>query len=170
MNGLTFRDMTAADWPAVEAIYHAGIHTGHATFEAAPPADFTAFTAGKCSDLQLVAVDKDERVIGWAAAGPISTRDVYRGVVEHSVYVHPDVAGRGVGSSLLAEFLDRADRAGVWTVQSAVFPENIASLRLHERAGFRVVGRRERIARMTHGPLAGRWRDTLLLERRVAQD
>ncbi|KID31078.1 sortase-like acyltransferase [Prauserella sp. Am3] len=166
------RPMTPADRPAVEAVYRAGIATGHATFEAAPPPDWDAFASGKRPDLMLVAVavdgDGDDRVLGWAAAGPVSARPVYRGVVEHSVYVSPDAAGRGVGSRLLADLLGLADRSGVWTVQSSVFPENTASLRLHERAGFRVVGRRERIGLMPSGPFAGQWRDTVLIERRVS--
>src|SRR5699024_449646 len=108
-----------------------------------------------------------DRMIGWAAAGPVSARAVYRGVVEHSVYVAPHAAGRGVGSRLLGDLLDLADRSGVWTVQSSIFPENAASLRLHERVGFRVVGRRERIGLMPHGPFAGQWRDTVLIERRA---
>lgn len=167
MAGASSRPMTPADWPAVEAVYRAGIATGHATFEAAPPPDWDAFASGKRPDLMLVAVDGGECVLGWAAAGPVSARPVYRGVVEHSVYVDPEAAGCGVGSQLLADLLGLADRSGVWTVQSSVFPENVASLRLHERAGFRVVGRRERIGLMPSGPLAGQWRDTVQIERRA---
>jgi phosphinothricin acetyltransferase len=92
---------------------------------------------------------------------------VYRGVVEHSVYVAPQSSGRGVGRLLLEGLISAAEHTGIWTIQSSVFPENTASLRLHERAGFRQVGRRERIALMEHGPLAGQWRDTILLERRA---
>lgn len=161
------RPMTPADWPAVEAIYRAGIATGHTTFEAEPSPDWEAFAAGKRPDLMIVAVDGDDRVLGWAAAGPVSMRAVYRGVVEHSVYVAPDAARRGVGSRLLSNFLELADRSGVWTVQSSIFPENAASLRLHQSAGFRVVGRRERIGLMPCGPLAGQWRDTVMIERRA---
>jgi len=167
MESLATRPMTPADWPAVEAVYRAGIATGHATFEAEPPSDWDTFAAGKRPDLMLVAIDADDRMIGWAAAGPVSARAVYRGVVEHSVYVAPHAAGRGVGSRLLGDLLDLADRSGVWTVQSSIFPENAASLRLHERVGFRVVGRRERIGLMPHGPFAGQWRDTVLIERRA---
>lgn len=159
--------MTPSDWPAVEAVYRAGMATGHATFEAEPPPDWDAFASGKRPDLMLVAVNGDDRVLGWAAAGPVSARSVYRGVVELSIYIDPTTAGRGVGSRLLSDFLGLADRSGIWTVQSSVFPENAASLRLHQRAGFRVVGRRERIGLMPSGPLAGRWRDTVLIERRV---
>nr|WP_288452548.1 GNAT family N-acetyltransferase [uncultured Microbacterium sp.] len=110
----------------------------------------------------------DDEVVGWVAASAVSARPVYRGVIEHSIYVSPAHRGRGIGRTLLARFLDATDAAGYWTVQSAIFPENAASLRLHESAGFRVVGRRERIARSTLGPRAGTWRDTLLIERRSA--
>ncbi|HLR44354.1 GNAT family N-acetyltransferase [Leucobacter triazinivorans] len=170
MESLQFRPMVEADWPEVENIYRAGIATGHATFETAPPNTWAAFATGKRPELSLVAVDSEGQVLGWAAASPVSARAVYAGVVEHSIYIHPDAAGHGVGSALLTAFLELADQVGVWTVQSSIFPENTASLRLHERAGFRVVGRRERIARMEAGPYAGRWRDTLLVERRTTAD
>ncbi|MGI6877900.1 N-acetyltransferase family protein [Microbacterium sp. gxy059] len=162
------RPMTPDDWPQVAEIYRAGIATSHATFEVEPPVSWDAFAAAKRPDLMIVAADGDDRVLGWAAAGPVSARAVYQGVVEHSVYVGPHASGQGVGTGLMSALVELADRAGVWTIQSSVFPENTASLRLHERAGFRVVGRRERIARMSYGPLAGRWRDTLLIERRAA--
>ena len=93
-----------------------------------------------------------------------------RGVVEHSVYVAGSAKGRGVGRSLVAGLIAAADEAGIWTIQSSIFPENASSLALHERAGFRVVGRRERIAQMTYGPWSGLWRDTILIERRSAAD
>ena len=99
--------------------------------------------------------------VGWVAATPVSDREAYRGVVEHSVYVHPDATGRGLGTALLRTLIDSTEAAGIWTVQSGVFPENTASLALHERAAFRVVGRRMRIGR-----LHGVWRDVILLERR----
>lgn len=166
MEPLQFRPMAEADWAEVEGIYRAGIATGHATFETAPPETWAEFTAGKRPELSLVAVDSNGRVVGWVAASPVSTRAAYAGVVEHSIYIHPDAAGHGVGSRLLAAFLDLTDQHGMWTVQSSIFPENTASLRLHERAGFRVVGYREKIARMPYGLLAGQWRDTVLLERR----
>ena len=160
------RPMAAADWPAVLGIYRQGIETGNATFEGDPPS-WEAFDAGKLSLGRLVAVGEQGDVMGWVAASSVSTREVYRGVVEHSVYVSPDARGRGVGAELLQAFLDAADAAGIWTVQSSIFPENTASLALHDRAGFRRVGRRERIALMTYGPWAGQWRDTILVERRA---
>ncbi|TQJ30926.1 phosphinothricin acetyltransferase [Microbacterium sp. SLBN-146] len=160
------RPMGADDWPAVEAVYRQGIATGNATFESEPPSDWSTFDAGKITTGRLVAVDDDGILAGWVAASRISARDVYRGVVEHSVYVADSARGRGVGALLLAAFLRAADDDGIWTIQSSVFPENVASLALHERAGFRRVGQRERIAFMTYGPWAGQWRDTVLIERR----
>lgn len=159
--------MAAADWPAVENIYRQGIATGNATFEAEPPS-WDAFDAGKLEVGRLVAVGREGGILGWVAASAVSSRDAYRGVVEHSVYVSPDARGRGVGADLLGAFLRAADDAGIWTVQSSIFPENSASLALHDRAGFRRIGRRERIALMTYGPWAGQWRDTVLVERRAA--
>lgn len=165
----SIRAMIAADWPQVEEIFAAGIAEGEATFETRTPT-WAQFEAGKVADPRLVAVGQAGEVLGWAAASPVSSREVYRGVIEHSVYVAPAARGTGIGALLLAAFVDAADQAGYWTIQSSVFPENTASLRLHERAGFRVVGRRERIARSTLGPHAGRWRDTILIERRSTSD
>ncbi len=160
------RSMTAADWPAVEEIFRQGIEDGEATFETATPT-WEQFDAGKLPEPRLVAVDDSGQVLGWAAASPVSTRAAYRGVIEHSVYVHRDARGRGVGKLLLDAFVAASDRAGFWTIQSSIFPENAASLRVHEAAGFRVVGTRERIARSLVGAHAGQWRDTVLIERRV---
>ncbi|RAE58625.1 GNAT family N-acetyltransferase [Burkholderia multivorans] len=165
-DALSFRPLTASDWPVVDAIYRQGIATGHATFEAEPPQSWDAFAAAKHPHLMLGATGGEGTLLGWGAAASVSSRAVYRGVVEHSIYVRPDSAGRRVGTRLLAAFLGLADRSGIWTIQASVFAENEASLRLHERAGFRAVGRRERIARMSYGPLAGRWRDTVLIEGR----
>jgi len=165
MSGVLIRAMTAADWTAVELIYREGIATGNATFEAEPPT-WPAFDSGKLGLGRLVAEDAAGSVIGWVAASPVSSREAYRGVVEHSVYVANQARGHGAGAALLDAFLRAADSAGVWTVQSSIFPENPASLALHDRAGFRRVGHRERIALMTYGPWAGQWRDTILVERR----
>lgn len=163
------RPMTEADWPRVEEIFAAGIAAGEATFETATPT-WEQFDAGRIRDARLVAVDGADTVVGWAAASPVSSRAVYRGVIEHSVYIDPDHHGGGVGRRLLDAFIDAAEAAGYWTIQASIFPENTVSLRLHERAGFRVVGRRERIARSQRGPHAGRWRDTILVERRSARN
>ena len=154
------RPMTAADWPAVEAIYAAGISTGNATFETAPP-DWARYDSTRLAEHRLVRLDDSGSVVGWIAATAVSERCVYRGVVEHSVYVHPDAAGTGVGSALWRAFITSTEAAGIWTIQSGVFPENQASLRLHAAASFRVVGIRERLGRH-HGT----WRDVVLIERR----
>jgi phosphinothricin acetyltransferase len=153
------RAMTAEDWPTVESIYAAGIATGDATFETAPPS-WEEFDAGRLADHRLVAVEQGE-IVGWAALSPTSSRACYAGVVEHSVYVAEAARGRGVGRALMEELIAGADAGGIWTIQTSIFPENVASVTLHERAGFRVVGRRERIAELN-----GVWRDTVLLERR----
>ncbi|MFC7405567.1 GNAT family N-acetyltransferase [Georgenia alba] len=152
-------------WPQVETIYAAGIATGHATFESAPPS-WAEFDSSRLREHRLVALDDRGTVLGWAAVTRVSARAVYAGVVEHSVYVAPDAQGRRVGSALLAALVASTEAAGVWTIQSSIFPENAASLALHRAAGFREVGVRRRIARMTVGPLAGQWRDTVLIERR----
>ncbi|MFE7382126.1 GNAT family N-acetyltransferase [Streptomyces zhihengii] len=144
----------------VLAIYRLGIDEGNATFETTAPT-WETFDKAKLPDHRLVALHEDGRVLGWAAAVPVSDRCAYAGVVEHSVYVHPAARGRGVGLALLEALLASTDAAGIWTVQSGIFPENTASLALHQRAGFRVIGTRERIARH-HGT----WRDVVLVERR----
>jgi L-amino acid N-acyltransferase YncA len=146
----------------VLAIYRQGMAEGNATFETDVP-PWPAFRASKLADHCFVAVAADGRVIGWVAASPVSSRPAYRGVVEHSVYVDSDARGGGVGELLLRRLIASTEAAGIWTIQSALFPENTASLALHRNLGFRVVGTRERIARHN-----GRWRDTVLVERRSA--
>ncbi len=144
----------------VLAIYQAGIDEGQATFETTAP-DWAQFDAAKLPGHRHVALDERGRVLGWVAAGKVSDRCAYAGVVEHSVYVHPDGRGLGIGTALLNALIASTEAAGIWTIQSGVFPENTASLALHRRAGFREVGRRERIGRH-HGV----WRDVVLIERR----
>ena len=162
---MQIRPLTADDWPQVHAIFAEGIATGHATFEPAPPS-WSEFDAGKVAHSRLVAVDESGVILGWVAASPVSSRAVYAGVVEHSVYVASAARGRGLGAALLTAFIESAEANGVWTIQSSIFRENEASLRLHAAFGFRTVGHRERIALMTYGPMVGQWRDTLVLERR----
>ena len=154
------RAMEDADAEAVLAIYRAGIEEGDATFETAVPG-WDAFVAARPAAFRHVAVDAAGTVLGWVAASPVSSRPCYAGVLEHSVYVHPGARGRHVGRLLLDALVAASEANGVWTLQSSVFPENAASAALHQAAGFRVVGRRERIAQQ-HGC----WRDTLLVERR----
>ena len=166
---LTVTAMEPRHWPQVEAILRAGIETGHATFESVAPT-WERFDVSHLPAHRFVAVDRaaDGVVVGWAAVSAVSAREVYAGVVEHSVYVADSARGRGVGRTLLEQLVASTEAAGIWTIQSSVFPENGASLALHRALGFREVGRRHRIARMSHGELAGRWRDTVLLERRSA--
>lgn len=164
--GFTLAPMLAAHADAVLDIYAAGIAAGHATFQQDAPT-WAAFDADHLPDHRLVALDPDGTVLGWVAASPVSGRCVYSGVVEHSVYVAPSARGRGVGRRLLDGLLASARTGGVWTVQAGVFPQNTASLALHDAAGFRVVGTRERLGLMSHGPLAGTWLDVVLLEKRL---
>jgi L-amino acid N-acyltransferase YncA len=161
VHGVLIRPMEPRDGAQVLAIYQAGLDTGQASFETAAPA-WEEFDAARLRDHRYVAADAATgQLLGWTAAIAVSDRCVYAGVIEHSVYVHPGHHGRGIGAMLLAALIASADEAGVWTIQSGIFPENAASLRLHERAGFRAVGIRERIGRHH-----GLWRDVMLVERR----
>lgn len=155
---LTVRSMEPADWPAVAAIHTEGIATGNATFDTEPPT-LDEFVAER-ETLRLVGTE-DEVVVGWVAAAPVSDRCVYGGVIEHSVFVASDARGRGVGRALLDALIVEAEASGIWTIQAGIFPENLASLRLHDAAGFRRVGTRERL-----GQLNGVWRDVVMVERR----
>jgi phosphinothricin acetyltransferase len=156
----TLATMTPEHAVQVLEVYQFGIDEGDATFETAAPS-WPEFDAAKLAEHRYVALRPDGRLLGWVAASAVSGRCVYAGVVEHSVYVHPRARGRGVGRALLNALIDSTEKAGVWTIQSGIFPENTASLALHHRAGFRIVGTRERIGRH-HGV----WRDVVLLERR----
>jgi len=158
--------MAAADWPEVAAIYREGIATGHATFASEPPGSFAAWNESRLPEHSLVARDATGGMLGWVCLSKVSDRCVYAGVAEHSIYVAAAARGRGVGHGLLRALIAGSEAAGIWTLQSGIFPENTPSLTLHARHGFRVVGRRERVGKMTFGPLAGQWRDTVLLERR----
>jgi L-amino acid N-acyltransferase YncA len=153
------RPLLPDDWPTVEAIWAEGIDTRNATFETETPS-WASFDATRHREHRLVAVAGSE-VVGWAALSPVSRRECYAGVAENSVYVAAGARGRGTGRALMEALVAGADAGGIWTIQTSVFPENAASLALHERVGFRVIGRRERIAQ-----LDGIWRDTLFLERR----
>lgn len=146
-------------YPAVARIYEEGIRTGNATFQTtAPPWD--EWNSGHFSHTRFVAKDQNE-VIGWAALRPVSSRPVYSGVAEVSVYVAERHRGKGVGKMLLGKLIFDSERSEIWTLQAGIFPENESSLKLHADLGFRIIGRRERIGKMN-----GMWRDTVLLERR----
>ena len=163
---MNIRPMHATDADAVLRIYQAGIDSGHASFETTAPA-WDAFDASKLPDHRHVAVDDTDALLGWVAVSPVSSRCVYAGVVEHSVYVDPAAQGRGIGRALLDALIGSTEAAGIWTIQSGIFPENTASLALHERAGFRVVGIREKVGR--HESHGNRWRDVVFIERRSPQ-
>jgi len=151
--------MRAGDWGSVRSIYLAGIATGEATFEKSAPT-WESWDAAHLQSCRLVARSGD-RIEGWAALSPYSRRQVYAGVAAVSVYVSEAARGQGTGAALLAALITASENDGIWTLQAGIFPENTASVRLHQRFGFRVVGTRERI-----GWMDGRWRDVLLMERR----
>jgi L-amino acid N-acyltransferase YncA len=157
---VTVRAMVESDWPALARIYADGIATGTATFETDVPS-WEAWDASHRPTPRLVA-EENGAVIGWIAVAPVSRRPVYRGVVEHSVYVAAAARGRGVGRMLLDALVRSAPSHGIWTIQTSVFETNAATVALHEAAGFRRVGVRERIAQRD-----GEWRDTLLMELRL---
>lgn len=156
---LEIRKMQAADWDRVRAIYLEGIATGHATFETSAPT-FAEWDGAHLPFARLVAQQGDATV-GWAALSPVSQRCVYGGVAEVSVYVSTANRGSGIGRRLLDALIAESEQNGIWTLQAGIFPENVGSLVVHQRCGFREVGRRERIGKMN-----GEWRDTILLERR----
>jgi len=153
--------MSPADWESVRAIYREGIATGNATFEQSAP-EWEQWDEGHLPACRLVARSRGE-VLGWAALSAVSRRRVYRGVAEVSVYISEQARRKGVGMVLLTALIESSEREGIWTLQAGIFPENTASVELHRRAGFRVVGTRERL-----GLMDGRWRDVVLMERRSA--
>jgi L-amino acid N-acyltransferase YncA len=151
--------MTQQHWPAVSEIFAQGIATGNATFETRVPTwpEWDARHLPACRLVGLVG----EKVAGWAALSVVSSRQVYRGVAEVSVYIAESSQGQGMGTALLDKLIEESERNGIWTLQAGILAENVASIRLHEKVGFRLVGRRERI-----GCMHGIWRDTVLMERR----
>jgi phosphinothricin acetyltransferase len=156
---LELRDLRADDWPEVARIYREGIETGNATFETEVPS-WEEWDAAHLRAHRMVA-ERDGQVVGWVALVPVSSRECYSGVAEVSAYVSEDARSQGIGRELVAAAIESSERTGIWTLQTSVFPENEASLRLLRRFGFREVGVRERIGR-----LHGIWRNTVLVERR----
>lgn len=159
MLNFDIRVMRKEDFPAIRNIYSAGIATGNATFETETP-EWAKWDQGHLQDCRLVAEDSQE-ILGWAALSPVSSRRVYSGLAEVSVYVAAEVRGRGVGKVLLQSLVEQSERCGLWTLQAGIFPENAPSIALHRSCGFREVGLREKL-----GQREGVWRDVLLLERR----
>jgi phosphinothricin acetyltransferase len=159
LDDVSIRQLEATDWPHVRAIYLRGIATGQATFETTAPT-WEAWAAAHLEFARVVALS-DGELCGWAALSPVSKRAAYAGVAEVSVYVAEEFRKRGIGLKLLQRLIAESEQHGIWTLQASVFPENAATVALHQRCGFREVGRRERIGRLN-----GVWRDTMLLERR----
>jgi L-amino acid N-acyltransferase YncA len=159
MIGMEIRNLLASDWQQVKLIYEKGIATGNATFQTDAPS-WEEWDSSHLQESRIVAEDNGE-VIGWAALTPVSSRCVYAGVAEVSVYVDPGHSTKGIGLALLNELVSLSEAEGIWTLQAGIFPENIGSLRIHEKAGFRTLGVREKIGKQN-----GVWRDTVLLERR----
>jgi phosphinothricin acetyltransferase len=159
MIGIEIRTLTADDWDPVRSVYLDGLATGQATFETQAPS-WTEWNHAHLSIPRLVATSED-RVLGWAALSPVSSRAVYAGVAEVSVYVDKDSRGKGIGKALFGALIAESEKNGIWTLQASIFPENVASIALHKAWDFCVVGRRERI-----GKRNGVWRDTILFERR----
>jgi len=156
---MQIREMHPADWDSVARIYADGIATGYATFEKSIPT-FETWDNAHLRSCRMVVVDND-KIIGWVALSPVSSRCVYGGVAEVSVYVAKEHFGRGVGKILMHHLISESEKIGIWTLQSGIFPENKASIALHNKVGFRYIGKRERI-----GQLDGIWKDNLLFERR----
>ena len=151
--------MTVNDWEQVRSIYLEGVGSGNSTFETDAPS-WDQWNEGHHEFARLVMRDGDQ-ILGWAALSPVSKRRAYRGVAELTVYVTETARHQGIGRALLQGVIEESERNGIWTLQASIFPENVASAKLHLRCGFREVGRRERIA-----TLNGLWRDTVLFERR----
>lgn len=156
---MEIREMTPNDWQAVAGIYAEGIATGYATFEKEIP-DYNTWNANHLKTCRLVAAE-GSLILGWAALSPVSSRCVYGGVAEVSIYIRTNNWGKGIGILLLKELVQRSEEAGFWTLQSGIFPENKGSVKLHEKAGFRLIGKREKV-----GKLDGVWKDNLLFEKR----
>jgi L-amino acid N-acyltransferase YncA len=156
---MKIRKLLVADWEQVRLIYEKGINTGNATFQTTTPS-WEDWNQSHLDSCRIVSED-DNDLTGWAALTPVSSRCVYAGVAEVSVYVDPAHSGKGIGLALLNELVKQSEAESIWTLQAGIFPENIASLKIHEKAGFRLLGIREKIGKQN-----GIWRDTALLERR----
>ena len=157
--------MSMDHWPVVKEIYQEGINTGNATFQEFAPESWLEWSEKHLSSCSLVCLD-DSKVVGWAAISPVSSRCIYQGVGEVSVYVSQKIKRQGIGFTLLNELIRESEEQGLWTLQAGIYPENQASLNLHQKLGFEIVGTRRKIGKMSYGPYKGKWRDVVLLERR----
>ena len=166
-SAITFRPLLSTDADSVLTIYQEGIDTGNATFTSEAPA-WEAWNKGHLPNCRIIALLGDE-IAGWAALSSYSSRDVYRGVAELSIYISGKFKGRGVGSGLMAELIKQSEKEGYWTLQAGIFADNAASIHLHEKHGFKRVGIREKIAQMSYSAFKGQWRDVALYERRSTQ-
>ncbi|WP_047259299.1 GNAT family N-acetyltransferase [Corynebacterium uterequi] len=160
------RPIRPEDYPQVREIYELGLQGGHATYETQAPT-WEQFAAKKILETVFVAVEAedDSKVIGWVSAAPASSRSVFHGVVEDSIYIHPDGQGRGVAGALLDKLIETCQELHKWAIHSWIFPENTGSIGLHESRGFTKVGTYSHLAKMTYGELAGTWRDTAVYEK-----
>jgi len=161
---IALRQVEEGDQLKLLEIYAQGIATGHATFEEKPPT-WEEWKQKHIASSSIVALEEGD-IVGWAALSPFSIHSYYHGVAETSIYVEPGHAGKGIGRLLLTSLVDSSEKNDIWSLTALIFPENQASVTLHELCGFRQIGRRERLARMGYGPMEGQWRDVLLLERR----
>lgn len=164
---ISIRPMTEADYPQVQAILQAGMDTGEATYERKAP-EWDAFTSNRLMNLAYVAEESDTEhepeILGWVTASPISHRHVFKGVIEDSIYVSENAAGKGVAGRLLDHLLKSAAEQGYWAMHSHIFPDNVGSMKLHESRGFTPVGVLHSMSMMEYGPKAGTWRDNMLME------
>lgn len=160
MDDIRIAKMQSSDWPQVSAIYQQGLDSGLATFQTEVPS-YEQWNQSHLEQLRYVALNAHDSILGWVAVSAVSSREVYRGVLEHSVYIANEAKHQGVGHALMSHLISESERQGYWTLMASVFPENTASTHLHEKLGFRKIGRREKIA--CH---QGIWRDTWLYERR----
>ena len=162
---MIIRAMRPEDGASVVDIYARGIITGNATFQE-NAGTWENWDDGHLKECRLVACDDTGRVTGWAGLSGVSSRCVYRGVAEISVYVDPDLQGQGIGKALLSSLITESEALGIWSLEAGIFPENTASIALHKRLGFEEIGLRRGLGRMGYGPMAGQWRDVMLLQRR----
>lgn len=160
------RPMQESDYSQVRAIYEIGLDSGHASFETETP-NWEQFSQMKIPDLLFVATEKDDpdTILGWVSGAPASSRSVFNGVIEDSIYIHPNGQGRGIGGALIGQLVQSAQELGKWSIHSWIFPENTGSAKLHASRGFEKVATFRHIAKMTHGELAGQWRDTDVWEK-----